>query len=488
MIPMVLARHIQSGLADYVETTFPMTNMPFRGSIRKLAYQEGMLSQEPFVSVKLPFRVVGKHAEFPFPCLHPTYWPYAHQMRAFERISAGESTLVATGTGSGKTECFLYPILDYCYRQRRLGRKGIKAILVYPMNALATDQAKRLAELIHDSPELRNNVTAGMYVGQMSQGGSDKDNHAMTATNIVTSHEELLKNPPDILLTNYKMLDYLLVRPKDSRIWDSNDPDTLKYFVVDELHTFDGAQGTDLACLLRRLTDRLNTTSDNMCFVGTSATMGTEETVRDVCAYASQIFNTTFTPESVVTEDRLRVDEFFVTSDYDDTMPTAAQADRLIELEEDVDPSEYLALAAQAWLDEAPTEPSSTDKARIRLAESLRHSRFLANLSSFICDEPQQIDRKLLDRLAIMDARFNALHPRQQTACVDALIALVSHARTGSEGQHTSIPERTGTTMGQGTRPRGRQHHLAGREHRLPSGRRTVQRRPQDPHAGDQLP
>ena len=141
MIPMVLARHIQSGLADYVETTFPMTNKPFRGSIRRLAHQEGMLSQEPFVSVKLPFRVVGKHAEFPFPCLHPSYRPYAHQMRAFKRIAAGESTLVATGTGSGKTECFLYLILDYCYRQRRLGRKGIKAILVYPMNALATDQA-----------------------------------------------------------------------------------------------------------------------------------------------------------------------------------------------------------------------------------------------------------------------------------------------------------------------------------------------------------
>lgn len=71
MIPMVLARHIQSGLADYVETTFPMTNKPFRGSIRKLAHQEGMLSQEPFVSVKLPFRVVGKHAEFPFPVPAP---------------------------------------------------------------------------------------------------------------------------------------------------------------------------------------------------------------------------------------------------------------------------------------------------------------------------------------------------------------------------------------------------------------------------------
>ena len=436
MIPMVLARHIQSGLADYVETTFPMTNEPFRGSIGKLADREGMLSQEPFVSVKLPFRVAGRHVKFPFPCLHPAYRPYAHQMRAFERIAAGESTLVATGTGSGKTECFLYPILDYCYRQRRLGQKGIKAVLVYPMNALATDQAKRLAALIHDSPELRNNVTAGMYVGQMSQGGSDKDNHAMTATNIVTSHEELLKNPPDILLTNYKMLDYLLVRPEDSRIWDDNAYDTLKYFVVDELHTFDGAQGTDLACLLRRLTDRLGTSSDDMCFVGTSATMGTEETVRDVCSYAGQIFNTTFAPESVVTEDRLHADEFFAVDDYDDTIPTAAQADKLIALEQDVNPDEYLACAAQAWLDEAPAGSIFTDEYRIQLAESLRHSRFLASLSELICGEPQQIGHGLLDRLSIMDARFNTLHPRQQRACVDALIALVSHARTGSEG-HT---------------------------------------------------
>ena len=436
MIPMVLARHIQSGLADYVETTFPMTNMPFRGSIRKLAYQEGMLSQEPFVSVKLPFRVVGKHAEFPFPCLHPTYRPYAHQMRAFERISAGESTLVATGTGSGKTECFLYPILDYCYRQRRLGRKGIKAILVYPMNALATDQAKRLAELIHDSPELRHNVTAGMYVGQMSQGGSDKDNHAMTATNIVTSHDELLKNPPDILLTNYKMLDYLLVRPKDSRIWDGNDSNTLKYFVVDELHTFDGAQGTDLACLLRRLTDRLNTTSDDMCFVGTSATMGTEETVREVCAYANQIFNTTFTPESVVTEDRLRVDEFFATSDYDDTMLLPRRPISSSNSKRTSTPINTLPMRPKRGL---TTPPQSRSPQTRHASGSPNPCAIQGSWPACLrlsVTNPQQIDRKLLDRLAIMDARFNALHPRQQKACVDALIALVSHARTGSEG-HT---------------------------------------------------
>ena len=432
MIPMVLARHIQSGLADYVETTFPMTNKPFRGSVRALAHQAGALTQEPFVSVKLPFRVAGKHEEFPFSeCLHPAYRPYAHQMRAFQRIAAGQSTLVATGTGSGKTECFLYPILDYCYRQRRLGKNGIKAVLVYPMNALATDQAKRLAELIYTSPDLRGNVTAGMYVGRSSQGGAN-ENHAMTATNIVTSHDELLKTPPDILLTNYKMLDYLLVRPEDSQLWKNNEADTLKYFVVDELHTFDGAQGTDLACLLRRLTDRLHTDPKHMCFVGTSATMGTKETARDVCRYAGQIFNTTFTPDSVIAEDRLKPSEFFDTHDVDDTVPTPAQANELIRLERELNPNDYLIQAAKAWLDTPTNTLIDSAKARIELADRLKRSRFLAALANLIADAPRQIDRALLDELAIRDARFNTLNDRQQRACVDALVALVSHSRTGS--------------------------------------------------------
>lgn len=429
MIPMVLARHIQSGLADYEETTFPMTNRPFRGAIRSLAGKEGELSQEPFVSVKLPFRVADESEEFPFSrCLHPTYRPYAHQMRAFARIAAGESTLVATGTGSGKTECFLYPILDYCYRQRRLGRKGIKAVLVYPMNALASDQAKRLATLIHESPELRSNVTAGMYVGQMSQGHDEC--MAMTESSIITSHSALLKNPPDILLTNYKMLDYLLVRPEDSQLWNDNDPDTLRYFVVDELHTFDGAQGTDLACLLRRLTDRLHADPADMCFIGTSATMGTDETVDSVCAYASDIFNTTFTPDQVVTEDRLQPEEFFTDAD-NDNMPTQAQANTLADLEQDVDPSSYLQTAAQAWLGYDQSETLDTDEARIRLGRDLQHSRFLAALVGMISGNPQQVGRNMLDDLVITDARFGTLNTRQQKTAVDALISLVSYARSG---------------------------------------------------------
>ena len=165
--------------------------------------------------------------------------------------TAGRSTVVATGTGSGKTECFLYPILDYC--RQRAGRKGIKAILIYPMNALATDQARRIAEIVHATPALRGRVTAGLYVGQAEQSS----HIGMGPEHVVTDRAMLREHPPDILLTNYKMLDFLLIRPQDHRLWRHNEPATLRYLVVDELHTFDGAQGTDLACLIRRLRARL---------------------------------------------------------------------------------------------------------------------------------------------------------------------------------------------------------------------------------------
>ena len=438
MIPIVMARHIQSGLADYLETTFPMTNKPFQGSMRALSHQSGALTLDPFVSVKLPFRTAPDDEAFPFSeCLHPAYRPYAHQMRAFKRIAAGESTLVATGTGSGKTECFLYPILAHCHRQRsRYQTPGIKAILVYPMNALAADQAKRLASLIHDSPELNGNITAGMYVGNASLGANSSSKR-MTEDSIITDHDELLKNPPDILLTNYKMLDYLLIRPEDSRLWDDNvDEDTLKYFVVDELHTFDGAQGTDLACLLRRLTNRLHTNPDRLCCVGTSATMGTEDTMDAICEYASSIFNTTFTPDAVVTEDRLDAEEFFSDEESDDlitgaAIPEPAQAEHLIESETGIDPDAYLRAAIAAWTGEPAPDDINRPDFRVTLGTRLRRSRFLASLCSIIGSRPSQIDGGLVDELATLHARFAQLNPRQQRAAIDALVALVSHARSG---------------------------------------------------------
>ena len=307
MIPSILAKQLEQGIGDYIETTFPMTNEPFKGSMRNFISSKDSVYHEPYIAVRLPFRVASKMPEM-FEAIHPKYLPYVHQQKAFERLTGddGRSTLVATGTGSGKTECFLYPILEYCYQHR--GERGIKALIIYPMNALATDQAKRIAELIYESPELKGNVTAGMYVG----GQEHTPSRMMSEHSVITDHETLLNSPPDIMMTNYKMLDYLLVRPKDSQLWQDNHPETLKYIAVDELHTFDGAQGTDLACLLRRLKRRLGIYDGFLCCIGTSATMGSRDSNGSIIEYASEIFGEPFERDSVITEDRLSPGEFFL--------------------------------------------------------------------------------------------------------------------------------------------------------------------------------
>ena len=108
------------------------------------------------------------------------------------------------------------------------------------MNALANDQADRLAQLIHENPELKG-VTAGIYTGE-ARGNRT----IMGPRELITDRESMRADPPDILLTNYKMLDRLLLQQADRSIW-SKSATSLQYLVLDEFHTYDGAQGTDVA-------------------------------------------------------------------------------------------------------------------------------------------------------------------------------------------------------------------------------------------------
>ena len=136
------------------------------------------------------------------------------------------------------------------------------------MNVLASDQAGRIASLIWNTSMLKGNVSVGLYVGGLDYG---KGSPVMTENGAITNRDTMQKKPPDILLTNCKMLDYLLIRPDYTRIWSSDGcVSPLKYVAVDEIHTFDGAQGTDLACLLRRLKTRLRIPQGNLCCIGTS--------------------------------------------------------------------------------------------------------------------------------------------------------------------------------------------------------------------------
>ena len=110
------------------------------------------------------------------------------------------------------------------------------------------------------------------------------------------------------------MLDYMLVRPRDKPLWSHNAPETLRFLVVDELHTFDGAQGTDLACLIRRLKARLQCPKKHLCCIGTSATLGGEGAER-VISYAGQVFGEQFDDNAVVTEERVSIAEYLLDKD-----------------------------------------------------------------------------------------------------------------------------------------------------------------------------
>ena len=421
MIPSILAKQLKNGIADYIETTFPMTNAPFRGSVRAFLDTKDAVYHEPYVSVRLPFRDVNEMPDC-FEAIHPPFYPHVHQQQAFNRLTGndGKSTLIATGTGSGKTECFLYPILEYCYQHS--GERGIKALIIYPMNALASDQAGRIAKLVNESDELRGTITVGMYVG----GAEHSPNRLMTKDNVITDHETLLNNPPDILLTNYKMLDYLLVRPKDAALWKDNAPDTLKYIAVDELHTFDGAQGTDLACLLRRLKSRLWTPAGYLCCIGTSATMGSEDNGRKILDYASEIFGEPFDDEAIITENRLTPEEFFEKSEITDfTLPTDEQIEQLIQLMDDDDEIAYIKAAVDAWINH-PGFDVETDEGKVALGQRLMHHAFLQDMITLMKGKYYQIET-IVDELCVNYPALNELqHP---TDAINALLALISHAR-----------------------------------------------------------
>lgn len=433
MLPTLLSREIHAELKHFLSAAFPAANKGFQDSAGESVMQrflnspeqEGSLLKGPWLEIKLPFRS-AKASESPLTQVKLPFDPYQHQLRAYQRLGGAQpqSTIVATGTGSGKTECFFYPILDYCLQNRR---PGIKAIIIYPMNALASDQARRFAREIH---EHYRGISVGMYTGDKD----GVDSKAMTATHVITDRETLQNNPPDILLTNYKMLDLLLLRPKDQRIWQHNVRtfDLLRYVVVDELHTFDGAQGTDLACLMRRLRDKLNLGPSLAC-VGTSATIGGAEAAEKLIRYAEQIFESRFDGEAIVLEDRLSVEEYvqqFAASAVESEQEVLTHWPTLgSELLPEVQAQgDYLRQQAQLWF-EVDLALDSTDRdeynaACVALGQYLhRHIAFRSLLHS----AQQVVEMRTVAQQWVTD--FGLADERHALALLDSLTALVSVAR-----------------------------------------------------------
>lgn len=313
LLPSLQAEELKRALTEYLSTTFALTDEDVRLALEDfLVAPETGIFRGPYIRVRLPFRPAASTWRVPLDWCLEGFTPYRHQAEAFERLSSKHHeprpTLVTTGTGSGKTESFLIPVIDHVLRAQRNGqREGIKALILYPMNALANDQALRLTKVLTSDERLAE-VTAGLYTGE-----DGPKRTAITPEGLVTERSVMRSAPPDILLTNYKMLDQLLLRPEDHDLWRGA-ADSLRYVVLDEFHTYDGAQGTDVAMLLRRLGLSLGVARPgrplgDVTPVATSATLGSDS-AGEMLHFAETVFGCPFAEDSIVGEQRLGAEEW----------------------------------------------------------------------------------------------------------------------------------------------------------------------------------
>jgi len=307
--PITFTERVVDDFLHYQLTTYPLADPSLFAQLRALLRLDQTrhtpLRKGPFISLSRPFKQ-GAHvtdliAEGVFhPQMHAVV-PYAsvraHQEAAIRAVHAGRTVLVSTGTGSGKTEAFLYPIISRCLELQDVGAPpGVVAVIVYPMNALAEDQLERLRGLLAG-----RGIPFGMYVGKTPEEEAQVLGERLPAGTTNAAYQERLRQireagqavtllPPEerasrkalrdeggqprILLTNVKQLELLLTRGKDVGIFAGA---PLEFLVFDEAHTFRGAQGAETACLIRRLRTFCGKKPGDVRHIATSATMADPE-------------------------------------------------------------------------------------------------------------------------------------------------------------------------------------------------------------------
>ncbi|MHA1727244.1 MAG: DEAD/DEAH box helicase [Promethearchaeota archaeon] len=244
---------------------------------------------------------------------------YLHQEKALKKIFSGHNIVIASGTSSGKTECFLIPILNNLLREYREGKltPGIRAILIYPMNALANDQLRRLrklAKIIEEKmPDFQ--IRFGRYVGdtpETKKAAIERFRRTNPGEELVESEllsrNEMRENPPHILITNYAMLEYLLLRPKDSPFFDGQYAKNWKFLVLDEAHIYSGAAGIEMAMLIRRLKDRVcvNMKEEIQCIATSATILKEKKDFGKVAEFASNLFGERFESDDIIKGERIK--------------------------------------------------------------------------------------------------------------------------------------------------------------------------------------
>ena len=321
--PIKTTNLIRNSYLRYLKTIYPFQREDLHQAFSHAIEKPNMIVKGPLLESSPPFEL-GKYPNqlihtgiltSAFRRLDSVHLPlkrplYQHQETGIcKAIADQKNVIIATGTGSGKTETFLIPILNHLMKEHEAGTltHGVRALLLYPMNALANDQLKRLRGILAEFPH----ITFGRYTGETQQKTRKAESSFANQfpnyeilSNERISREQMWVKPPHILLTNYAMLEYLLLRPQDNVFFDHDKYSKhWRFIVLDEAHVYGGAKGMEIAMLLRRLKDRIvDSKKGHLQCIATSATLGGgEDDVPKVAKFAQDLFGETFHAKDVVT-------------------------------------------------------------------------------------------------------------------------------------------------------------------------------------------
>lgn len=300
--PVILSSAIKDTFADYVATTLSIADERYAKLLKAELRKDCIIAKGPYLELGDAYKtgvtireLIADGVMSPlferfgqgFKLSRPLY---VHQELAVRAAAKDDNMIVTTGTGSGKTECFLMPIVNALLcEQESVGHldDGVRAIVIYPMNALINDQVKRLREIFVES-----DITFGVYNGNTEQ--SEKAGQLKYRTtygfepmpNERVSRDAMREKPPHILITNYSMLEYMCIRPNDDAVFRNA---KLRFVVLDEAHVYKGATGIEASMLVRRVETRLTEEGHSPQYILTSATLGDESSNPQIFAFGERL-------------------------------------------------------------------------------------------------------------------------------------------------------------------------------------------------------
>lgn len=353
--PIDAAQQPRQNLIRYLLTAYPLRDPHLRYGFKQLLEEPGAIYQYPYLEGAQPYQagtslknLVAQKILHPsvLKMFDPTRTLYKHQEEAIKAVVARqENIVVATGTGSGKTECFLIPMMDYLLKHPQ---RGVQALILYPMNALVNDQVKRLRQLLCHQGEDQALVRFGFYTSRTEKTSQDareslkaeleasdredllalftkeeKASYNLSRPEYLVdaaiekimrvqaiSREEIWENPPQILVTNYSMLEHMLIRPQERESVFAS-AQHFKMLVVDEAHSYSGSTGTEVAMLIKRFKSAVGIKDEGqMQGIATSATLGDrtkENVVSQVKEFVRDLFSEPF--QKVIWGDRILVNQ-----------------------------------------------------------------------------------------------------------------------------------------------------------------------------------